>query len=659
MCKIAVILMLFLSAYGINVHGSERDYALEQLAIRQATATVADSVVQIRTVGGFERVGETMLSQGPTTGLIISADGYIVSSAFNFAQRPSSIVVGLSHGKQLPAELVARDLNRMLVLLKVEVDEQLPVPAFVPEREIAVGQWSLAVGRTFQSKHVDTSLGIISATNRMHGRVVQTDANVSVANYGGPLVDIRGRVFGVLVPMAPGPGGEEIENEVAGAEFYDSGIGFAVPLEHVFTVLDRWREGEDLLPGKLGVGLKAGSPYVEPPSIVSVWPGSPAAEALWKPEDLIVAVNGKAVTTQSQLQFFIRPRYAGDKLTVSLRRGSGEQAEEFDTEITLIAKLAPYRHAFLGVLPAIPTEEQKQPGVIVEAVWPGSPAAKAGIRSGDQLTKLGETETPQIAAALDAMKSLQPGAALVLVVTRGKEELKLQATLTAPPQDILSSVDRADSKSDAADAPREFEVLKLPQFPQEAKFLAPEKKLASPGLLLWLVDDEKQEQAVVEAWRGTCERDGLVLLLARPGGETGWDFEELEYLDQLARTARNRFKADLQRTVIAGRDKGGQLAYALGLRRRQDFSGVIADNAPLPRTMKIPDNSPGGQFALLTILPKNSTFAPLIKHDVEQLRTTGFPVSVLERPGAQAEASVLDAATQGTIARWIAGLRRF
>ena len=69
------------------------------------------------------------------------------------------------------------------------------------------------------------TVGIVSAAGRMFGKVIQTDADVSLANYGGPLVDIRGRVLGVIVPMAP-----QGASEVAGVEWYDSGIGFAVPL---------------------------------------------------------------------------------------------------------------------------------------------------------------------------------------------------------------------------------------------------------------------------------------------------------------------------------------------------------------------------------------------------------------------------------------------
>ncbi len=243
------------------VHAEENSNVdlLEQQAWRAAVESVSDSVVQIRLVGGLDRVGKTLLAGGPTTGLIVSEDGYLVSSAFNFAGQPTSILVRLASGQQLPAKIVARDKSRMLVLLKVEADSPLPVPEAAPENQIRVGQWSIALGRTFRSERVDVSVGIISALNRMYGRVLQTDASISAANYGGPLIDIHGRVLGVLVPMAPQAAGPASDSEVAGAEFYDSGIGFAVPLKHVLDILPQWKRGEDLLPGKLGVGLAQGA----------------------------------------------------------------------------------------------------------------------------------------------------------------------------------------------------------------------------------------------------------------------------------------------------------------------------------------------------------------------------------------------------------------
>src|SRR5262245_116004 len=91
----------------------------EEAAIRAAVEKVAPSVVKIETVGGLERVGRVLVNVGPTTGLVVGEEGYVISSAFNFIQQPTSILVTLPGGARAAAQIVARDHSRMLVLLKV------------------------------------------------------------------------------------------------------------------------------------------------------------------------------------------------------------------------------------------------------------------------------------------------------------------------------------------------------------------------------------------------------------------------------------------------------------------------------------------------------------------------------------------------------------
>ena len=68
---------------------------------------------------------------------------------------------------------------------------------------MTVGQWAIAVGRTYEQPEPNLSVGVISATNRIWSKAIQTDAKISPSNYGGPLIDIHGRVLGVLVPLSP------------------------------------------------------------------------------------------------------------------------------------------------------------------------------------------------------------------------------------------------------------------------------------------------------------------------------------------------------------------------------------------------------------------------------------------------------------------------
>jgi serine protease Do len=235
------------------------DEALEA-AVKAAVASVAPCVVQIQTVGGQEFIGSgreaVQRGQGPTTGLIVGSDGWILSSSFNFANRPTAITVHLPGSREpAVAKLVAQDRSRQVTLLKVTATG-LPTPKVAPKNAIKLGQWAIAVGRTLgpsPSAPPSVSLGIISALDRIWGKAIQTDCKVSPVNYGGPLIDLQGQVLGLLVPLSP-----RGEDETAGVEWYDSGIGFAVPLEDLLQRLPSLQAGRDLLPGRLGVRFKDG-----------------------------------------------------------------------------------------------------------------------------------------------------------------------------------------------------------------------------------------------------------------------------------------------------------------------------------------------------------------------------------------------------------------
>lgn len=655
---------------------------LEQEAFDAATANVADSVVQIRTISGLEQVGDQVLSQGPTTGLIIHGDGYIVSSAINFAQRPTSILVRLPDGKQVPAKLIGHDENRMLVLLKVDVDE-LPTPEAASFAAVHVGDWAVAVGRTFNTDKVNVSVGIVSGLNRMYGRAIQTDANASAANYGGPLVDIQGRVLGVLVPMAPQAGGPTESDELAGAEYYDSGIAFAIPLEQILAVLNRWVDEKDLKRGLLGVGMSEGEPHSTSPKVTAVWPRSPASAAGWKADDVILSVDGHRVATQSELRFRTAPRYAGDVLKIKIRRGDGADAKEIESDVKLAAELPPYRHAFLGVIPSraaatkataaedseTDAEKDAQPkaatGVGVRAVWPGSAASKAGLKPGDRIIKLNDDKISFPKDALDEVNSHNPGDKIAIVVRRGEGELEFSAELGELPSDILSVDDLptespSGSESGAGSNEPALAELKIPDLAQSARYYKPAGEGRRPGLLLWLADgDEKHNQALAATWRQSCDRDRLVLVMPAPADAKGWSSDDLESLAQVLSTAIKRFDADPTRIVVAGEGKAGQLAYVLGFKGRKFVRGIAVVDSPLPRTLELPKNTPGSRTAVVSVETMNAPLTMLIHRDLKKLVDAGYPASQLTRRTVPTGNGRLDPAIQAAVARWIDGLDRF
>jgi serine protease Do len=202
------------------------------------------------------------------------------------------------------------------------------VPQLAPRDEIQVGQWAVAVGVGFGAQSPALSAGIISAASRISTKAIQTDANTSPANYGGPLVDLDGRVIGVCVPLSPGSRAES-----AGAEWYDSGIGFAVPLDGLEEILARLKAGETLKHAFLGV---ATAPFGAPPTgaeIKEVVPDSPAAKAGLEKGDKILSVAGAEVIDVAQLRSLLGRHFAGDKVEVAVRRG--EEQKTFTAELAV------------------------------------------------------------------------------------------------------------------------------------------------------------------------------------------------------------------------------------------------------------------------------------------------------------------------------------
>ncbi len=374
---LAILFLLLAGPANVLAQDSPDLGVLEERALKQAAAVSSGSVVRIETVGGLETVGGTLSSTGPTTGVIVSPDGEIITSSFNFAAKPASILVTLADGRRFAAEVVASDKVKMLTLIKIKATNLTPAVA-APRDSFRVGQWAVALGRTYNSPTPSVSVGIVSALGRIWGKAIQTDAKVSPVNYGGPLVDIQGRVLGVLVPLSP-----DGNSEAAGVEWYDAGIGFAIPLADVYAVLDRLREGRDLRQGLMGITFNTKDLYGAAPAIDRVRYDSPAQKAGLKSGDVITQVNGEPVTRVAQVRHAIGNSYEGEKVAVVVQRGDDSQT----AEVILAGELKPYESAFLGILPQrqLAGEDPPTTGVGIRYVYPDSPAEKIGLQVGDRI----------------------------------------------------------------------------------------------------------------------------------------------------------------------------------------------------------------------------------------------------------------------------------
>ncbi len=635
--------------------------AHEEAALTAAAEKVAPSVVQIRTIGGLDVVNGTLLADGPTTGLVISADGYILSSAFNFAQQPASILVTFASGKQAPAELLATDHSRMLVLLKATGMADLPVPEIAPAEDIRPGQWAIAIGRTFRADRTNVTVGIVSAVGRMFGKVIQTDADVSTTNYGGPLVDLRGRVLGLIVPMAP-----QATSEVAGAEWYDSGIGFAVPLAPLADRIELMKKGEDQRAGLLGIGMQPKNPHSALAELSVVRPDSPAGQAGLKKGDRIIEVNGKPVRTQIDLRFALGTAYGGDSLRVVAMRGD----ERIERSIELVGELVSFRHAFLGILPLRPASEetnatkQSDPGVVVRMVYAGSPAAEAKVQAGDRIIEINDTKVTSIDDAIQAINNVAPEGKVALRLVREEKPIDLALTSTRLPTNVPGELPPAFEKLVATNANANVQTgetteLQLPEFPHTCRVYVPGTHAAnhSLGVLLWLPapGDSKPEE-IVRQWQKMCDRDGVVLIVPTPKDADHWERTDREYLHRLLERVLAQYKIDPHRVVVGGQGNTAAIAWPLALASRDLVRGIATAAAPLPRQIRVLPNDPTQRLAVFAAIPPKKDTAATIAQGLKNVSDAGYNVTTIT---TVAPTGQLSNAERDELARWIDTLDRF
>lgn len=626
----------------------------EETAFRAAAAAVAPSVVSIETVGGLDTVGEVLVGTGPSSGVIATDDGYIVSSTFNFAHRPASIIVSLAGGRRLPAKLVARDEVRKLVLLKIDMTERLPVAAVAPQGEPAVGMWSIAVGRTFEAELPNTSIGIISAVNRIWGKALQTDAKISPVNYGGPLVDIRGRVLGVLVPLSP----TETDDE-SGAEWYDSGIGFAVPMEHIIRMLPRWKTGADLKAGLIGIRFRGQNIYADPPLLAHARAGSPAYKAGLRKGDLIRSVQGKPVDLQVQVMEAIQSRYAGDTLRLTIARtdAATKKTATFDRELTLIDHLDPYQRPFLGLLPER-TDAKDGAGVGVRYVYEKSPAAEQDLAVGDRIMAIGDipvTSRDQLALAV---AEAEPGKPVTLHILRKDEKRTLQLIPTTQPETMPALTENAEVG--AGDKTNELTPMKIAEFGNSCALYVPHTYTddVPHGLVVLLHPaggfEKGRLKGLVEAWLPICRRDGLLLLIPSAKSKEGiWAPEDLEFLGKAIDRTAEEYLLDVRRIVTFGYEEGGAFAMRAASRYPERIRAAALLNSGL--VGPLPENEPATPLAYYIAAEKELPNLDRVKTGLKQLRDRHFPVTYRE---LTAGADDLDAAQRSELARWIDVLDR-
>ncbi len=670
--RILLAVAVFSTSHAIAA--DESIEGLEETAFKQAAALADPCVVRIETVGGLEQVENVLLGNGPTSGVVVSADGFIISSSFNFISKPASILVSLPDGRRFAAKLVASDRLRLLTLLKIDVDGLTPARPF-PRDQIKVGQWALALGRTLDNSTPSLSVGIVSAVNRVWGKAIQTDAKTSPVNYGGALIDIEGRVLGVIAPMSPTGAGD-----MAGVEWYDGGIGFAIPLDDVYDSLDRLKQGTDLLPGLMGITFAGGQSLNVPVIVDYVRYNSPAHQAGLKTNDRIVSADGEKIGKVAHLKQVLGRKYAGDIVKLVVTRSESS----LPINVSLVGKLLAYEIPYLGLLPVRNTVSETADvakadsaaadaisptsgaagtsGVVIRHLFAQSPAMKSGLQRGDRITKFNGVNVKDVPSLIDLVGRNRVGDQGTVTYLRDGQESSADVVLGSLPEEI---VDDLPTELVVPVTPKEgAEPVKTGRFTATLEghdhdywAYVPETYVDwhAFGLIVWIhPGGDTMEASVYKQWKTVCDRRNLILVAPKADKPAGWQPGEAEFIKHLVSHLREKYTIDPARIVVHSHGTGAGMACLFSNKNRDLVRGVVISGAPF--SGQAVDNEPEHRVQFLFVCNDNDKSLPKVKLSVQGLRKLKYPVSFRTLKGGGAKYPEDSAIEE--IGRWVDSLDR-
>ncbi|MDD4692094.1 S1C family serine protease [Eubacterium aggregans] len=292
----------------------------------KVASSAANSVVEIKTEAVTKsQYMQDMVTEGAGSGVIVSADGYIVTNN-HVINGASKITVTTKDEKSYEATLVGTDSESDVALLKISASNLQPVVMGNSEG-IVVGQQAIAIGNPLGELGGTVTDGIISALNReitIDGEtmnLLQTDTAINPGNSGGGLFNASGELIGLVVAKSSGTGVE--------------GLGFAIPVNEVKSVVEALMS-DGYVKGRASLGVtlvdvdsaetamqyRVNSTGVY---ISQVTSGGPAANAGLQSGDRIVSVGGTAVSSAADVKQAIRSHSVGDTIEVKVSRNGSEQ----------------------------------------------------------------------------------------------------------------------------------------------------------------------------------------------------------------------------------------------------------------------------------------------------------------------------------------------
>ena len=361
------------------------------------------------------------------SGFIIDSEGYVVTNNHVISDA-TEVTVTLTNGEEYDAEIVGRDRQTDLALLKIETGEDLPSVEFGDSSGARIGDWVMTIGNPF-GLGASVTAGIISARHRdieagPYDDFIQTDASINRGNSGGPMFDLSGKVIGVNTAIFSPTGG-------------NIGIGFAIPSNQAEQVVGQLREFGRTRRGWLGVNIQevtdeiAESLGLDEPrgALVSVvTPDSPADRGGVEAGDIIVEFDGQEIEEMRELPRIVAGTGIEEEVEVVVLR-KGDEVElaittgEFPEEERVVAAndtapmppAPPAEEDVLGMELAPMTADARRlydlpdnvDGVVIVGIDRRSAAAERALRPGDVIARVNQEDVTALEDVRDAIQDAE------------------------------------------------------------------------------------------------------------------------------------------------------------------------------------------------------------------------------------------------------------
>ena len=370
------------------------------------------------------------IERGVGSGFVIDSNGTILTNA-HVVEGATTIFVTLTDKREFKAKLLGADKRTDLAVLKIDASG-LPKLPLGDSSKVKVGEWVVAIGSPFGLENTVTA-GIVSAKSRDTGDYlpfIQTDVAVNPGNSGGPLLNTAGQVIGINSQIFSRSGGY-------------MGISFAIPIDEAMRVADQLRTTGRLVRGRIGVAIgeinkevaeSLGLGKPRGAFVRNAEPGAPAAQGGIEAGDVILSFNGKDINKSTDLPRIVGETKPGTTATVKVwRKGTtrdltvvvadAEPDKAVAKKIEAPSPQAGTANKSLGISVAEVSDAKRKDlggkgGAEITNVGEGA-AARAGLRIGDVIVRIGDTDITGVKQFESAVKAMDPNKAVPIFVRRG------------------------------------------------------------------------------------------------------------------------------------------------------------------------------------------------------------------------------------------------